>query len=73
MSRKEIPHSNFLSWLFNNQESHQLGMYAIKKLLDIYVLHSKEENSINKNIFDLIITDSLQIENVEIEIEKKMI
>jgi len=70
VSRKEIPHSNFLAWIFNPNDSHFIGDFSIKKLLDIYVLYSDKINNDSK-LFDLIITDTLNIKDITIEVEKK--
>lgn len=36
VSHKELQHSNFLSWLFNPTESHNLGDFALKEFIKIY-------------------------------------
>ena len=33
VSRRELSHSNFIAWLLNDQESHNLSSYPIKKFL----------------------------------------
>ena len=45
VSRKELSHSHFLAWLLNNQESHNLSSYPIKKFLEILVISSNPEQS----------------------------
>lgn len=35
VSRKELPHSNFIAWLLSPKESHGLRDFAIRKLLEI--------------------------------------
>lgn len=71
VSRKEIPHSNFLSWLLNSKESHRLDLYPIKKILDILVLYSPKFISDKyKSLYGSIITDDLKIKSVEVETEK---
>ncbi len=35
VSRREMSHSSFISWLLNKSESHNLGDFTIKKFLDI--------------------------------------
>lgn len=71
VSRKELPHSRFIAWLLDANESHGLGFFPIKKLLDSIVLLSQPSVSVpNKGYFDAIITDDLNIVSVEIESEK---
>lgn len=71
VSRKEIPHSSFLAWLFNGNETHNLGLYPIKKILDILVLYSpKFIVEKYKDLYASIITDDLKISNIEVETEK---
>jgi hypothetical protein len=69
VSRKEIQHSNFLAWILNKDETHYLGDFAIKKLLDIYVLYCNEQIH-DKKLFDLVITDTLKIDSIKTEVEK---
>jgi hypothetical protein len=73
VSRKELPHSNFIAWLLNNQESHNLGYYPFKKFLEILVLSCKGEQSIeHKKFFDSIITGDLKISDLSIVTEKHL-
>ena len=73
VSRKELPHSRFIAWLLDANESHGLGFFPIKKLLDSIVLLSQPSVSVpNKGYFDAIITDDLNIVSVEIESEKSI-
>lgn len=73
VSRKELPHSRFIAWLLDANESHGLGFFPIKKLLDSIVLLSQPSVSVpNKGHFDAIITDDLNIVSVEIESEKSI-
>ena len=37
VSHKELPHSNFLAWLFNPKGSHGLGAFAFKEFIKIYI------------------------------------
>lgn len=43
VSRREISHSGFLTWLLNNTESHNLGEFPIKKFLDIVLKFSNDK------------------------------
>lgn len=73
VSRKELAHSNFIAWLFGNQESHNLGSYPFKKFLEILVLSSKgiqaEEHKI---LFDSIITGDLTVDGLQTFTEKSI-
>jgi hypothetical protein len=71
VSRKELSHSNFIAWLLNNQESHNLSSYPIRKFLEILVISSKDKQSYqHKELFDAIITDDLIINNLSIVTER---
>ena len=71
VSRKELSHSNFIAWLLNDQESHNLSSYPIKKFLEILVISSKEKQSHqHKELFDAIITDDLIINNLSVFTER---
>ena len=55
VSRRELSHSNFIAWLLNNQESHDLSSYPIKKFLEILVISSQEKHQLeHKKLFDSI-------------------
>jgi hypothetical protein len=71
VSRKEIPHSNFIAWLLNNQESHNLSFYPIKKFLEILVV-SSNANQLQKYkvLFDSIITDDLSVNSIDVVTER---
>ena len=71
VSRKELGHSNFIAWLLNEQESHNLGAYPLKKFLEILVIASLDYHSLNnKDIFDSIITGDISIKSLTIDTEK---
>jgi len=71
VSRRELSHSNFIAWLLNDQESHNLSSYPIKKFLEILVISSKYKQQVkHKELFDSIIIDDLKIENLEIITER---
>lgn len=38
ISRKETAHSDFLAWLFNPNSNHELGSYALCKLLETIII-----------------------------------
>ncbi|WP_262965903.1 PDDEXK-like family protein [Methylobacter psychrophilus] len=67
VSRRELSHSNFIAWLLNDQESHDLSSYPIKKFLEILVISSKNSQSQkHKELFDAIITGDLSINSLKI-------
>ena len=71
VSRRELSHSNFIAWLLNNQETHDLSSYPIKKFLEILVISSQEKHQIkHKKLFDSIIIDDLKIESLDIVTER---
>jgi hypothetical protein len=71
VSRKELSHSNFIAWLLNDQESHNLSSYPIKKFLEILVISSKDKQlDQHKELFDSIITDNLAIKNLSVFTER---
>jgi hypothetical protein len=73
VSRKEIPHSRFLSWVLNPFESHKFGFFTIKKFLDILVLMANQKSTEKyKQLFNDIITDDIKIDDVLIESEKSI-
>lgn len=73
VGRLEIPHSNFLAWLFNPNESHGLGLYAVEKLLLILASRNEysaeERESMPLALKYLIIAGSLNIRNVNVQTE----
>lgn len=44
VSHKEIQHSNFLAWIFNPKESHNLGDIAVKEFIRIILTENELEN-----------------------------
>lgn len=72
-SRKELAHSNFLAWILNANESHMLGEFAIRKLLELLVIYSKERQLNNyKELYDSIIVSDFNLEDIYIETEKSI-
>jgi hypothetical protein len=70
VSRKELSHSNFIAWLLNDQESHNLSSYPIKKFLEILVISSKgSQTQKHKEFFDSIITGDLFINSLNVSTE----
>ncbi len=70
-SRKELAHSNFLAWILNNDESHMLREYPLKKFLELLVLYSKEKQlKAYKELYDSIIVSDFELEKTFIETER---
>lgn len=73
VSRKELAHSNFIAWLLNNQESHNLGDFPFIKFLEILVLSCQERQSeSHKELFDAIITGDLSVTDYQTVTEKSI-
>lgn len=76
LSRKETIHSEFLAWLFNSKANHELGDYAIRKLLETLALivnkfqKTNKENKFPLEIEDIIISGNYDIDNVIVQREK---
>lgn len=73
VGRNEVSHSNFLAWLFNPNESHDLGMFPLEKFL--FILASKEEYTNSERLVmpmklqNLIAVGSVKIKKVDIQRE----
>lgn len=73
VARKELQHSNFLAWLFNPNESHNLGDFAIKEFIKIYFKENQFQNLGTKaglSVFDFV---QLEFDDLEIRREYKNI
>lgn len=70
VSRREISHTGFLAWLLSNLESHNLGEFSIKKLLDIILKFSnnKLKRKYSK-LFNAFATEDYSIERLFIKSE----
>lgn len=73
ISRREKSHTVFLQWLFSHEESHQLGDFAVRKLLEVLVLIKQRQKPLNdalqfpdspKNFEELIIFKKYDLEEV---------
>ena len=70
VSRREISHSSFFTWLLDSSESHNLGDYPIKKLLDILLKQSSSLQKQNfKDLFNAFATDNFIIQNLNVKSE----
>ena len=73
VSRKELQHSNFLAWLFDPKESHNLGDYALKEFIKIYFRENEYKNlgaDAGLSVFDFV---QLDFDDLEIRREYKNI
>jgi len=72
-SRKELAHSGFIAWILNNSESHLLGDFAIRKLLELLVIYSKDKQlSQHKELYDSIIISDFELDNIYTETERSI-
>lgn len=65
VSNKELPHSNFLAWFFNANESHNLGDYALKEFIKIYFQENQLSDLGSKSslsVFDFALMDFQDLE-----------
>lgn len=70
VSRREISHSGFLSWLLGNLESHNLGEFTIKKFLDIILKFSNDTlKTKHSDLFNSFVTEDYLIERLFIKSE----
>lgn len=73
VSRKELPHSNFLAWFFNPNETHNLGDFALREFIKIYFKENQFKNLGNEaglSVFDFVLLD---FDDLEIRREYKNI
>lgn len=73
ISHKELQHSNFLAWLFNPNETHNLGDYALKEFIKIYYRENQFQNLGNNaglSVFDFV---QLDFDDLEVRREYKNI
>ncbi|MDO6439602.1 PD-(D/E)XK nuclease family protein [Cyclobacterium sp. 1_MG-2023] len=73
VSRKEAAHNNFLSWIFNPNESHQIGDFAVRKLLNL-IFHQSKRDQLNlaSNFIDSIIVEDYELKEIETFAEKSV-
>ena len=70
ISRRENSHSGFIAWLLNNNESHNLGYFSIRKFLDIVLKFSNDILKNNTEIYNSFVTEDYEIDRVYVEREK---
>jgi hypothetical protein len=76
ISRKENIHSYFLHWLFSANESHEMGDFALRRLLELIVLVKNKLQSDNpkmqfpEDIEDVIICGGFTLDHIVCERER---
>lgn len=73
VAHRELQHSNFLAWLFNPNESHNLGDFAIKEFIKLYYRENQFEDlglQTKLSVFDFV---HLDFDDLEIKREHKNI
>lgn len=73
VSHKELQHSNFLAWLFNPNETHNLGDFALKELIRVYYKGNEFRdlgNEAGLSVFDFVM---FEFDDLEIKREYKNI
>lgn len=83
IDRREMSHSAFLAWLFNNEEAHGLGNFPIKQLLKILVLRDLQQNrkrhdkqyrrqTSTEKIASAILNENIQVREMKISLERQV-
>lgn len=73
VAHRELQHSNFLAWLFNPNESHTLGDFAIKEFIKLYFRENQFQDlglHTRLSVFDFV---DLDFSDLEIRREYKNI
>ncbi|WP_196890411.1 PDDEXK-like family protein [Aureivirga marina] len=70
VAHKELPHSNFLSWLFNPNESHKLEDYFIKEFIKLY-FKENEYQDLGKTEEKLSVFDFVNMDFSDLEIRRE--
>lgn len=73
VAHRELQHSNFLSWLFNPNESHNLGDFAVKEFIKLYYRENQFADlglQTKLSVFDFV---QLDFDDLEIRREYKNI
>lgn len=73
ISRRENSHSGFIAWLLNNNESHNLGDFSIRRFLDIVLKFSNDKFKNETDIYNSFVTEDYEIERVYVEREKAIV
>lgn len=73
VAHRELQHSNFLAWLFNPNESHNLGDFAIREFIKLYYRENQFKDlglQTKLSVFDFV---HLDFDDLEIKREHKNI
>lgn len=73
VAHRELQHSNFLAWLFNPNESHNLGDFAVKEFIKLYYRENQFADlglQTKLSVFDFV---QLDFDDLEIRREYKNI
>lgn len=84
VERREMSHSNFIAWILNDTESHNLGQFAIRQLFDMLLEYGEDKiknsleeyNQINKrnlqfdNLYKALMLNSYIIKDLNIGVER---
>lgn len=73
VAKKELPHSNFLAWMFSPNESHNLGDFALKEFIKLYYRENQFQDlglQTKLSVFDFV---NLDFDDLEIRREYKNI
>lgn len=54
VERREMSHSNFIAWILNDSESHNLGQFAIKQLFDMLLEYGEDKIKDSLNFYNEI-------------------
>lgn len=67
VERRELSHSNFLSWLLDYKGDHQLGEYPLRRFLDLLVSKSdiNQRNDTN-DLYNLIVSEDFEVISYEV-------
>ena len=64
VERREMSHSNFIAWILNDRESHNLGQFAIRQLFDILLEYGEDKIKNSLDVYNQINEKSLQFDNL---------
>ena len=71
IERRELSHSAFLKWIFDINGSHNLNDEPLKKLLRM-LANQNSNNSLYKDILNILLIGDYKIQNFHIEAEKSV-
>lgn len=75
IARKEMQHSKFIAWLLDPKESHNLGSFALERLLPLIIRRGIQQHNTDKGFYtiknDLLVTP-LNTSKVSVSTEEKV-